>query len=32
MKINELRVGNMFYRYCCNEQVMEVRAGGVLNY
>lgn len=30
MKINELRVGNWFYRYCCNDQVMEVRAGGVL--
>lgn len=30
MKINELRVGNWFYRYCCNDQVMEVRAGGVI--
>lgn len=30
MKINELRVGNMFYRYCCNDKVMEVRAGGVI--
>lgn len=30
MKINELRVGNMFYRDCCNDQVMEVRAGGVI--
>lgn len=30
MKINELRVGNWFYRHCCNDQVMEVRAGGVI--
>lgn len=30
MKVNELRVGNWFYRYCCNDQVMEVRAGGVI--
>lgn len=30
MKINELRVGNWFYRDCCNDQVMEVRAGGVI--
>lgn len=30
MKTNELRVGNCFYRYCCNDQVMEVRAGGVI--
>lgn len=30
MKINELRVGIWFYRYCCNDQVMEVRAGGVI--
>lgn len=30
MKINELRVENWFYRYCCNDQVMEVRAGGVI--
>lgn len=30
MKENELRVGNWFYRYCCNDQVKEVRAGGVL--
>ena len=30
MKINELRVGNLFYRHCCNDQVMEVRAGGVI--
>lgn len=30
MKINEIRVGNWFYRYCCNDQVMEVRAGGVI--
>lgn len=30
MKINELRVGNWFYRHCCNDQIMEVRAGGVL--
>ena len=30
MKINELRVGNCFYRHCCNDQVMEVRAGGVI--
>lgn len=30
MKINELRVGNLFYRHCCIDQVMEVRAGGVI--
>ena len=30
MKTSELRVGNWFYRYCCNDQVMEVRAGGVI--
>ena len=30
MKINELRVGDWFYRPCCNDQVMEVRAGGVI--
>lgn len=30
MKINELRVGNWFYRDYCNDQVMEVRAGGVI--
>lgn len=30
MKVNELRIGNWFYRYCCNDQVMEVRAGGVI--
>ena len=30
MKINELRVGNLFYRPCCIDQVMEVRAGGVI--
>lgn len=30
MKTNELRVGNWFYRHCCNDQVMEVRAGGVI--
>ena len=30
MKINELRVGNYFYRPCCNDKVMEVRAGGVI--
>lgn len=30
MKVNELRVGIWFYRYCCNDQVMEVRAGGVI--
>lgn len=30
MKVNELRIGNWFYRHCCNDQVMEVRAGGVL--
>ena len=30
MKINELRIGNWFYRYCCNDQVMEVRAEGVI--
>lgn len=30
MKINELRVGNWFYRDCCNDRVMEVRAGGVI--
>lgn len=30
MKASELRVGNWFYRYCCNDQVMEVRAGGVI--
>lgn len=30
MKINELRVGNLFYRPCCNDLVMEVRAGGVI--
>lgn len=30
MKINEFRVGNWFYRHCCNDQVMEVRAGGVI--
>lgn len=30
MKVNELRVGNWFYRHCCNDQVMEVRAGGVI--
>lgn len=30
MKINELRVGIWFYRYRCNDQVMEVRAGGVI--
>lgn len=23
-------VGNWFYRYCCNDQIMEVRAGGVI--
>lgn len=30
MKVNELRVGDWFYRHCCNDQVMEVRAGGVI--
>lgn len=30
MKVNELRVGNYFYRPCCNERVMEVREGGVI--
>jgi hypothetical protein len=30
MKINELRIENWFYRHCCNDQVMEVRAGGVI--
>ena len=30
MKINELRVGNLFHRHCCIDQVMEVRAGGVI--
>lgn len=30
MKINELRIGNYFYRPCCNDQIMEVRAGGVI--
>lgn len=30
MKINELRVGNLFYSFCCKDQVMEVRAGGVI--
>lgn len=30
MKVNEIRVGNWFYRHCCNDQVMEVRAGGVI--
>lgn len=30
MKVNELRVGNYFYRPCCNDRVMEVRAGGVI--
>lgn len=30
MKINELRIGNIFYRYCCNDEVMEVRADGVI--
>ena len=30
MKVNELRIGNWFYRHCCNDQVMEVRAGGVI--
>jgi hypothetical protein len=30
MKINELRVGNLFHRHCCTDQVMEVRAGGVI--
>lgn len=30
MKIDELMIGNWFYRYCCNDQVMEVRAGGVI--
>lgn len=30
MKVNELRVGNFFYRHCCTDQVMEVRAGGVI--
>lgn len=30
MKVNELRVGNYFYRHCCNDQVMEIRGGGVI--
>lgn len=30
MKVNELRVGNWFYRPCCNDQVMEIRGSGVL--
>lgn len=30
MKINDIRVGNLFYRPCCTDQVMEVRAGGVI--
>ena len=30
MKTSELRVGNWFCRHCCNDQVMEVRAGGVI--
>ena len=30
MKINELRVGNWFHRPCRIDQVMEVRAGGVI--
>ena len=30
MKTSELRVGNWFYRHCCNDQIMEVRAGGVI--
>lgn len=30
MKINELRVGNYFYRHCCYDQIMEIRAGGVI--
>jgi hypothetical protein len=30
MKINELRVGNMFYRHCCNDEVMEIRTSGVI--
>lgn len=30
MKVNELMIGNWFYRYCCNDQIMEVRAGGVI--
>jgi hypothetical protein len=30
MNINEIMVENWFYRYCCNDQIMEVRAGGVI--
>jgi hypothetical protein len=30
MKVNELRIGNWFYRPCCNDQVMEIRGGGVI--
>ena len=30
MNINELQIGNIFYRHCCNDRVVEIRKDGVI--